>query len=412
MNNVIIIGAGPAGLTAAVTCAEKGLEAVVIDEYMIAGGRLLGQLYEQPDGTWWNGIKESSKLYNLAVELGVKFHLNTSVNNIEKEGDSWLVYTEKKTLRAAKLLLATGAAESPVPVPGWTLPGVMSVGAAQVMTNVHRVKPGDHGVIIGVNVLSAAIAMELKLAGVDVAALTLPRTSKVTEESAHPKKVMDSLLHVSHMAPSKLVKLGSKFMKIDFMKKLGVTFYPKSGVKMWDISFQLRKAVIEIYGDTEVEGVTIATIDTKGEAVPGTEENIDADFVCIAGGLYPLAELAAVAGCPFYLIEELGGYVPLHNERMETSLKGLYVAGNITGIEGAKVAIAQGHTAGLTIAGNSGIPGLESEIQESIQSIEETRDHAYIQFHSEVKKGKEVLRRKWEASLKEQTCKPKGRRFS
>src|SRR5690625_1603244 len=249
MNNVNIIGAGPAGLTAAVTCAEQGLTVAVIDEYMIAGGRLLGQLYEQPDGTWWNGIKESSRLYDQAVNLGVTFHLNTSVSNIEKKEDSWLVYTENKTFKAAKLLLATGAAESSVPVPGWTLPGVMSVGAAQVMTNVHRVKPGNKGVIIGVNVLSAAIAMELKLAGIEVAALTLPKKNQVTEESAHPKKVMDSLLHVAHMAPSKFVKLGSKFMKKDFMKNLGVTFYPKSGVKMWDIPVQLRKAVIEIYVD-------------------------------------------------------------------------------------------------------------------------------------------------------------------
>ncbi|WP_373895780.1 NAD(P)/FAD-dependent oxidoreductase [Virgibacillus sp. CBA3643] len=395
MNNVIIIGAGPAGLTAAVTCAEKGLDVVVIDEYMIAGGRLLGQLYEQPDGTWWNGIKESARLYDLAVDLGVKFHLNTPVSNIKKEDDSWLVYTQTKTFRAAKLLLATGAAESPVPIPGWTLPGVMSVGAAQVMTNVHRVKPGNRGIIIGVNVLSAAIAMELNLAGVEVAALTLPKNNQITKENAHPMKVMDSLLHVSHMAPSQFVKLGSKFMKNDFMKKMGVTFYPKSGVKMWDIPIQLRKAVIEIYGDKEVEGVTVATINTQGEVVSGTEKKIAADFVCIAGGLYPLAELAAVAGCPFYLIEELGGYVPLHNERMETSLEGLYVSGNITGIEGAKVSAAQGKTAGLTIANNIGITGLETEIQDSIQSIEETRDSAYIQFHQDVKKGKLILKEQW-----------------
>lgn len=398
MNDVIIVGAGPAGLTAAVTCAEKGLDVVVIDEYMIAGGRLLGQLYEQPDGFWWNGMKESARLLDQAVDLGVNFHLNTSVSNIEKVGDAWLVYTEKKTFRTAKLLLATGAAESPVPVPGWTLPGVMSVGAAQVMTNVHRVKPGKRGIIIGVNVLSAAIAMELQLAGVEVAALTLPKNSQVAGDSAHPKKVMESLLHVAHMAPSKFVKLGSKFMKNDVLKNLGVTFYPKNGVKMWDIPIQLRKAVIEIYGDKEVEGVTIATIDTKGKVVPGTEEKIAADFVCIAGGLYPLAELAAIAGCPFYLIEELGGYVPLHNERMETSLEGLYVAGNITGIEGAKVAAVQGRTAGLTIAGDFGVAGLESEIQDSIRSVEETRDSAYIQFHPEVKKGKEILQQKWEES--------------
>lgn len=396
MNNVIIIGAGPAGMSAAISCAQKGLDVLVLDEYLRAGGRLLGQLYEEPNGSWWNGINESARLHQQAIDLGVQLKLNTPVNNIEKLGDQWMIYTENETLPANYLLLATGAAESPVPVPGWTLPGVMSVGAAQVMTNVHRVKPGERGVIIGANVLSSAIAMELKLAGIDVVQMTLPKMDALTDQQAHPKKVLESLLHVSHMAPSQLVKIGSKFMKNDFMKKLGVTFYPKNGVKMWDIPIQLRKAVVNIYGDNQVEGVALAAIDPNGDIVAGSEENVDADFVCIAGGLYPLAELAAVAGCPFYLIEELGGYIPLHNKRMETLLTGLYVSGNITGIEGAKVAAAQGTTAGLTIAQHAGVDGLEDEILESIQMVEETRDHAYIQFDPKVKKGREKIQEKWE----------------
>ncbi|UOQ94780.1 NAD(P)/FAD-dependent oxidoreductase [Halobacillus shinanisalinarum] len=396
MNDVIIIGAGPAGLSAAITCANKGLDVLIIDEYLKPGGRLLGQLYEEPDGTWWNGIHESAKLYEESLNKGVQFLMNIPVNNIERIQEDWVIYTEDATFYTRHLLLATGAAESPVPVTGWTLPGVMSVGAAQVMTNVHRVKPGEKGVIIGVNVLSAAIAMELKLAGIDVACLTLPKNNQLTEEAAQPRNVMESLLHVSHMAPSPLVRMGSKFMKNKLMKKLGITFYPKKGVKMWDIPIQLRKAVINIYGNGQVEGVTLATIDTNGEVLKGSEEHIACDFVCIAGGLYPLTELAAVAGCPFYLIEELGGYVPLHNTRMETTVSGLYVAGNITGIEGAKVAVAQGVTAGLSIAKNSGVKDLEYEVKQSIQSIESTRKNAYIQFHPDVAKGKRILQEQWE----------------
>ncbi|WP_174614801.1 NAD(P)/FAD-dependent oxidoreductase [Virgibacillus ihumii] len=397
MNDVIIIGAGPAGLSAAITCAKKGLAPLVIDEYFKPGGRLLGQLYEEPNGFWWNGIKESESLYQHAIDLDVAINLNTSVNNIEKQGEYWVVYTEKNTLYAAHLLLATGAAESPIPVPGWTLPGVMSVGAAQVMTNVHRVKPGNRGVIIGVNVLSAAIAMELQLAGVEVASLTLPKMNKMTQSAAQPKEVMDSLLHVSHMAPSTVVRNGSKLMKNEFMKKIGVAFYPKKGFKMWDIPIQLRKAVIEICGDETVTGVKLATIDANGDVVEGSEEHLTCDFVCIAGGLYPLAELAAVAGCPFYLVEELGGYIPIHNEYMETPLEQLYVAGNITGIEGAKVAMKQGITAGLSIAKQAGVSGLTQELNHALQLTEQTRDSAYIQFHPDVKKGRKVIQEQWEA---------------
>jgi sarcosine oxidase, subunit alpha len=397
MSKVIIIGAGPAGLSAAITIAEHGAEVLVIDEYMDAGGRLLGQLYEEPSGSWWNGIKESNKLAEKALSLNVDIKLNTSVNNIEKIDGEWIVYTDTATYSTVHLLLATGAAEEPFPIPGWTLPGVMSVGAAQVMTNVQRVKPGNRGVIIGVNVLSSAIAMELQLADIEVATIALPKINKVTEESGNPANVLDSLLHVAHMAPSAFVKFGSKLMKNDFMKKMGITFFPKSGVKMWGIPIQLRKAVIEILGEERVEGVMIATVSSSGEVIPGTEEIISADFVCIAGGLYPLAELAAVAGCPFYLIEELGGYIPLHNERMETTLDGLYVAGNITGIEGAKVAMIQGVTAGLSIVNNLGMSDQEKNIQASIQAIEKTREEAYIQFHPNVKEGKNIIQKHWEA---------------
>src|SRR5699024_2885940 len=389
MHEVIIIGAGPAGLSAAAACAEKKLDVLVIDEYMKPGGRLLGQLYEEPDGGWWNGIEKSADLYERAKRLGVEFSLQTSVNNIEKMDEKWIIYTNVKTYDTEHLLLATGAAESPIPIPGWTLPGVMSVGAAQVMTNVHRVQPGDQGVIIGVNGLSAAIAMELQLAGCEVLSMTLPKQNALTYENAHPKDVMESLLHVSHMAPSAIMRWGSSLMKNDLMKQLGLTFYPKRGFKMMDIPIQLRKAVTAINGNGRVESVTLASINTDGSVIPGSEEDIACDFVCISGGLYPLVELGALTECPFYRVEELGGYVPVHNERMETPLQGLYVAGNITGIEGAKVAIKQGKTAGLTIAANAGVDCLDEAIATSIEHIKATRDEAYIQFHPDVKKGKE-----------------------
>lgn len=396
MYDSIIIGAGPAGLTAAATCAERGMKVLVIDEYMKAGGRLLGQLYEEPGGGWWNGIEESRKLFENAVELGVEILLSTPVNDVENSNNLWTVYTDQCTYQTKKLLLATGAAESPIAVPGWTLPGVMSVGAAQVMTNVHRVKPGNRGIIIGVNVLSAAIAMELKMADIEVAALTLPEKNMITKGAGDPQEVIKSLLHVSHMAPSMLVRYGSKLMKNNFMQNMGVKFYPKNGVKMWDIPIQLRKAVTEIYGDGKVEGVKLSSINSKGEVIAGSEKDVELDFVCIAGGLYPLTELAAVAGCPFFLVEELGGYIPLHNDRMETPLPGLYVAGNITGIEGAKVAAAQGKTAGLSMTADFTRDSIDAEIQNSVNETADIRANAYIQFHPKINTGRKKLSEQWD----------------
>ncbi|MCJ7842386.1 NAD(P)/FAD-dependent oxidoreductase [Lederbergia sp. NSJ-179] len=395
MNDVIIIGAGPAGLSAGIACAKYGLKVLILDEFMFAGGRLLGQLYQEPNGIWWNGIEESRKLTEEAVRLGVDIRLNTSIHNIEKNGIQWDVYTEQNIFQTPSLLLATGAAEAPIPIPGWTLPGVMSIGAAQVMTNLHRVKPGKKGIIIGMNILSAAIATELKLAGVELYALTLPKRTKLTEKFANPISTLDSLASLAHLAPNKFIQLSGNFLRKDFFSKMILALYPKKGIKVSGIPFQLKKAVIDIYGENSVEGVTIASIDRKGTVIPNSEKQIEVDFVCIAGGLYPLAELAALAGCPFYYIEELGGYVPLHNEKMETTVEGLFVAGNITGIEGAKVAIAQGTTAGLTIVHKSGV-NVEKELQNSILKINETRENALIQFHPKIAQGRQKIFQEWE----------------
>ncbi|UZM99225.1 FAD-dependent oxidoreductase [Lysinibacillus sp. MHQ-1] len=132
----------------------------------------------------------------------------------------------------------------------------------------------------------------------------------------------------------------------------------------------------------QVEGVILATVNTDGSIVKGSEQHIKADFICIAGGLYPLAELASLAGCPFHYIEQLGGFIPLHNEQMETNLEGLYVAGNITGIEGAKVALAQGEVAALTIAQHLNGGASNHDIKLAIQAVEKNTSHCTYSISS------------------------------
>lgn len=398
MNDVIIIGAGPAGLSAAIACANHGLKVKVFDEYLKTGGRLLGQLHQEPDGEWWNGIKEANNLFEKASSLSVSTECGMSVVNIEKGEGKWKVHTSKGLSESTALLLATGAAEVPAPVPGWTLPGVMSIGAAQVMTNVQRVKVGERGVVIGVNVLSAAITNELQMAGIHVDRLVLPGADTVNETSGNPEKVMQSMLRFAHLAPSRIIGFGSKLIKPQLLQKLGIQFFPKNGVKIWGIPVQLRKAAVEICGEDHVEGVKVADVTPQGKVIKNTETFIPADFVCIAGGLYPLVELAAIAGCPFHFIPELGGHIPLHNEEMQTPLDSLYVAGNITGIESAKVAIAQGSVAGLSIVKNSEAPSalVDDLIETAKNHVEAVRRNAVIQFHPNIKEGRQTLKRQWQ----------------
>lgn len=391
MNDVVIIGAGPAGLAAGIACAEHGLKVSVIDEFVKPGGRLLGQLHEEKEGVWWNGIEEAAQLVEKAEAAGVKIECGTSVYHLEKK-QHWLIHTSNGAIEARSLLLATGAAELAVPVPGWTLPGVMSIGAAQVMTNVHRVRVGAKGYVIGINVLSVAIARELTLAGIEIQGLALPNKGLLTGESGNPQHVMYAMLQLAHLAPSTFIKLGSKLLKNDPMKKIALHFYPKKGAKVWGIPIQMRKTVLEILGEKQVEGVLTADVRPNGEVIPGSEKEIPVDFVCIAGGLYPLAELAALAGCPFKWIPSLGGHVPIHNDRMKTPVDGLYVAGNITGIESAKVAMDQGTLAGLSIADDHGVLKSEQTLSAALEKIETTRKNALIQFHPDISAGRQQMK--------------------
>lgn len=390
VHDAVIIGAGPAGLAAAIQCRENNLNVVVLDEFPKAGGRLLGQLYQEPDGTWWNGIEESKALETKVEHLDADIRLGVSVHHIETIDNQFVVHTKKENFTTKNVIIATGAAESPVPVPGWTLPGVMSIGAAQVMTNVHRVKVGEKGIIVGINALSAAIAQELHLAGIKLHSMVLPAKHIVSGEQANPRKVMDDLSQVAHLAPSKFIQFGSKFAKYKWAQNLALQFYPKNGIKMWEMPIHLRKAIKQINGTEKVESVTLVDVTADGEIVEHSEEEVQVDFVCIAGGLYPLAELAAVVGCPFQYSEELGGHVPIHNERMETPIPGIYIAGNITGIESAKVAREQGIVAGLSIAKKeSDSPEIiEEKLQTAIENVKATRKAATIQFHPNIPEGR------------------------
>src|SRR5699024_3180921 len=134
-----------------------------------------------PNGEWWNGIKETDILMEKAEELNTTIECGIAVHHIETLPDGgYTVHTNKERFAAENGLIATGAAEVAAPMPGWTLPGVMSIGAAQVMTNVHRVKAGEKGIVVGVNVLSAAIARELQLAGIDLHCMSLSSINVVS----------------------------------------------------------------------------------------------------------------------------------------------------------------------------------------------------------------------------------------
>ncbi|RXT06505.1 NAD(P)/FAD-dependent oxidoreductase [Ammoniphilus sp. CFH 90114] len=393
--DIIVIGAGPAGLSAAIKASSLGAKVTVIDENPIAGGKLLGQLHEEPKHGWWIGKQIASDMINKALNLGVTVMNQTEVWGVYPQ---WRVQTNKYgEIQAPYLLLATGAAERAIPIPGWTLPGVMAIGAAQLMTNYYRVKPGSKVLVVGVDVLSLTVAREMKMAGAEVVGIVLSPPTDLSQEKSHPAEMIGYLSRLAHLAPSPLLRFTGSLVFNESMQRLGATLFPKQGMKVWDIPLLLRKAAVEIEGENGVQKVKLAQLTPDGKIINHSYEEIEVDAVCLSGGLYPLAELAATVGCEFTYLPELGGHVPIHSSLLETTKPGVYVAGNITGIEGAKVAMAQGELAGTVIASQLGLLGNESEemIKRAKKHVLQVRDASSIQFLKEIGKGRKKMDEIW-----------------
>lgn len=384
--DVIIIGAGPAGLSGA-NILKKERNVLVIDEYYHHGGRLLGQLYEESKGNWWNGMAVADKLYR-QLDDQVTFSLSTSVYNVEKEHSIFTVYTDKGNFTSGHLIAATGSKENASPMPGWELPGVMTVGAAQVLTNFQRVAPGESGVVIGINPLSMVISMELGYADVEVRKICLPAENKIN--SVTPKDALETLLSLGQSAPSKFLAVAADVgNRLSLLHGFALKLFPSNGVKALGLPISIKERVIRINGTDKVESVTTVKTRSDGSVIKGTEKEIACDFVCISDGLSPVNEITSLFNLKHVYIESLGGYIPLHSEKMETEVENLYVAGNITGIESAKIAMLQGEIAAHHISGDT------EAVKETLKDIAKERKKATVKFHKDVDAGREKLQLYW-----------------
>ncbi|WP_432723453.1 NAD(P)-binding domain-containing protein (plasmid) [Staphylococcus equorum] len=181
----------------------------------------------------WNGYEKAETLSDVLHHPNLTVKLSTSVTNIEKSKEYYHINTTSGNFKAKYLLVCAGAQELTPALPGSTLPGVMTVGAAQVLTNVQRVAPGNKGAIIGINVLSSAILSELHMANIEVKVMSLPYHNEVNAQDAIPQNVFKKLLNISHMAPSFFIKLGTKLLKtMPQIQPLAFKLIPKKGIKL------------------------------------------------------------------------------------------------------------------------------------------------------------------------------------
>lgn len=316
--DVVIVGAGPAGLAASIEAAKAGAEVLVVDLNIKPGGQLFKQIHKffgssaHKSGT--RGIDIGKQLVEEAEKYNVEIWLRSTVIGLfpgKKVGIEKGLDNEKKemvTIKAKKIIIATGASENVVRFKGWTKPGVMGAGAAQTMVNVNHVKPGQRVVMLGSGNVGLIVSYQLMQAGCDVAAL-VEAAPKIGGYAVHAAKI----------------------------RRAGVPIYTKH-------------TIIEVKGKERVEEVIIAEVDDNFNPIPGTEKSIKADVVAIGAGLKPSTELARLLRCEMTFNPIFGGNIPLHNRNMETSIDGIYVAGDTTGVEEANTALEEGRLAGISAA--------------------------------------------------------------
>jgi len=365
--DIAIVGTGPAGLAAASEVAQHGGNVVVLDEASTPGGRLPGQIHPVP-GTqfgssrqWFNGAVKAAELKDKATQAGARIICGASVWGIFSGWHVAVAPTDQNFSNAGRpagydaraVLIATGATQNPLVMNGWTLPGVISAGAALTLINVHHVLPGHNAAVVGLDPLSLAAAQLMSEAGTNVHGIVLPPDNGLQPMPSLPAEAIRTLARFSDFAPSRpLALLGRIAGKLSSM---AARFYPGSGITVNGLRLFLRKAARAVEGESRVEQIVVSGITANGEVIDRRQEIWPVDVVVTSAGLSPLVDLVQVAGCPLIHVADLGGWVPLHNQRLETPLEGLFVSGSIIGVEGAEVAEATGRLAGINAAGYLGL---------------------------------------------------------
>ncbi|MFG1669434.1 NAD(P)/FAD-dependent oxidoreductase [Streptomyces sp. Y7] len=329
-----VIGAGPAGLAAAVAAAARGVRVTLLDSATEAGG----QFYRQPAAglnarspqalhhQWrvWERLRDGLAAH---VEAGHVRHLTDHhvwfVERLPAGGFTVhaLLGPEQRDpaeVRADAVLLATGGYEKVLPFPGWTLPGVVTAGGAQAMLKGALALSGRTAVVAGTGPLLLPVATGLAAAGVEVAALVesadpkafLRRTRAL---AAQPAKVAEGARYAARLLRHRVRLLG-------------------------------RHTVVEAHGTERLEAVTVAALDVDGRVRPGTGRRIPCETLAVGHGMLPHTDLAETLGCG------LDGLAVRVDDEQRTDVPGVWAAGEATGIGGAALSLAEGHIAGRSAA--------------------------------------------------------------
>ena len=327
LTDVLIVGAGPAGLAAAALLSRAGVDVVVLDENARAGG----QYYRQSrlDGPLPPTIVGPSQAAGreLLAELDpahARICTDTVVWGVEDDGR--LLYAQcgrAGRIRARAVVLATGAHERVIPFPGWTLPGVLTAGAAQTLLKAQAILPGKRIVIAGTGPFLYPVSTQLATAGARIEAIC-----ELKRDFFWPLRVEKPFrhLHVYREALGYLAK----------MRRLG-------------LHVSMGSSVVEARGDKVLREVVIAEFDADQNEVPNTRRTVQADTLLTSFGFVPNIQIAQLLGCELRWDAVQHAHFVSADERMRTSREGIYLAGEVFGIGGHRVARAEGLLAAASV---------------------------------------------------------------
>jgi len=313
---LLIVGAGPAGLSAAIEAGQLSKDVVIVDDKDRFGGQLIKQTHMFFSDVKYAAGKRGYKLANELVKKlsGMKtvraFTNTTAVGYYPSENIMLLLRPDNTTLRirAKKYIVSTGAYEKTLVFENNDLPGVYGAGGVQTLLNVYGIKPGKMGLMIGTGNVSLIVAYHLLQAGIDVKAIVAPSFRRVRGYLVHAAKV-----------------------------------------RRHGIPIITRHTIVKALGNEKVNGAVITKLDDGYRPIPETERVIDCDFICIGVGLNPAYDLIQLFNPKMVFVPQLGGFVPVRDKQFRIT-ENAYVAGDCSGIEEATTAVLEGRLSGLHAA--------------------------------------------------------------
>ncbi|MCO4863821.1 NAD(P)/FAD-dependent oxidoreductase [Cupriavidus sp. WGlv3] len=342
--DVVVVGAGPAGLSAAIEARQWGLSVAVLDEQPTAGG----QIYRNVDAAsptlravLGDDYVAGAALTKAFAASGARHIAGASVWNVGRDRKvSYLQDGASQAVEGRSIVLASGAMERPFPVPGWTLPGVMGAGAAQILIKSAAALPRQPAVLAGCGPLLYLLAVQYLRAGIELKAVV------------HTTQRADYLRAVPHL-PAAL--RGWRDLR-----------------KGMDMFRQLRRHRVPVYAGAQALAI-------QGEACAealcfthrGVERRIDTSLVLLHQGVVPNTQISWALRARHNWSDAQLCWIPETDEYGEIEDTRIYIAGDSRGIVGARASAVQGRLAALSIASRLQRPGVgERRVRESSMRAE------------------------------------------